>query len=255
VIRLNLAYWSRAVAAAVVGGLCFFAAWKVTAQNVTSRLMQTDPEAALIDPSLRAAALPIGERVYREHCADCHGDQALRERMDGVPNLFDADHLYESNSVAAVENIVRHGIRSGDNRGWGLAAMPAYATLTPYGKEPIPFLSPAEIRDVTEYVMSLSGAKGNRSAMVPGSQIFSGKAGCYDCHSPDGRGDRAIGAPDLTDADWLYGDGSAEAVARSIAAGRAGRMPGFSSELSPIETRAVAAFVASRASREARNTE
>ena len=47
---------------------------------------------------------------------------------------------------------------------------------------------------------------------------------CAACHGREALGNHAVGAPDLTDADWLYG-GDAETILTSILDGRNGVMP------------------------------
>jgi cytochrome c oxidase cbb3-type subunit 3 len=73
--------------------------------------------------------------------------------------------------------------------------------------------------------------------------VYSDKGGCYDCHARDARGDGAIGAPNLTDSIWLYGDGGARWIYDSIAYGRAGVMPAWADRLSPAQVRAVSLYV------------
>lgn len=123
--------------------------------------------------------------------------------------------------------------------------MPAYARARPYGNEPIPPLAPREIADVTQFLLDLHGSARDRAAAVRGKALYRGKAGCYDCHSPDGAGDPSIGAPSLVDDLWLYGDGSAESIARTLRVGRAGFSPAYARILTPVQARAVAAYVAS----------
>jgi cbb3-type cytochrome c oxidase subunit III len=85
------------------------------------------------------------------------------------------------------------------------------------------------------------------AAAARGAALYADKGLCYDCHSRDVQGDQAIGAPNLADGVWLYGDGSRESVFRSIAQGRAGVCPAFERRLSPAALRAVAVFVHDRA--------
>jgi cytochrome c oxidase cbb3-type subunit 3 len=66
---------------------------------------------------------------------------------------------------------------------------------------------------------------------------------CYDCHGDDAKGDSAIGAPDLTDADWLWGDGSADSIRAAITHGMAGQCPAWIDRLSPASIRALAVYV------------
>lgn len=207
-------------------------------------MMQADPERILTDPALAQAALKIGATVFASHCASCHGPAGQGSSAVGAPDLTDGDWLYGSGQVAEIEQIVRHGIRSGDSKGWNLADMPAYGTPRPYAHEPIPPLRPGDINDVVNYLTSLRGTNHDPASAQRGQAIFAGGGACFDCHSPDARGDTSIGAPNLVDDIWLYGDGSPASLYRSIAYGHAGIMPAFVRTLSPTEARAVAVYAA-----------
>lgn len=207
-------------------------------------LMLADPEAILSNPALRTTAIGLGTDVFARHCAACHGADGKGNRQVGAPDLTDGDWLYGSGQVAEIEEITLHGIRSGDPRGWDQASMPAYGRARPYTREQIPPLSPGEIASVVRYLRSLHGAPLDAAA-VRGKAIFIGRGACWDCHADDASGDSAIGAPNLLDDVWLYGDGSAPALFNSIAGGHAGISPAFARTLTPVEARAVAAYVAS----------
>ncbi len=217
------------------------------AHSQRDAIMQADPETILSRPDLAAPALAAGKAGFSAHCAGCHGADGKPDPLRNTPDLTDRDTLY-SPGVASTEQIVLHGIRSGDPRGWSLASMPAYATPRPYGREPIAPLTPAGIGDVTQFVLSLGGHATDVAAAARGGVIFRGRGGCYDCHADDGAGDQAIGAPDLTDGVWLYGDGSPASIARSIANGHAGICPAFARMLTPFEARAIAVYVVSLSS-------
>ena len=207
-------------------------------------MMRADPETILANPDLAAIALTIGRKGFAENCAACHGTGEGDPRR-GVPDLTDGDHLYGEGQVAEIEAIILHGIRSGDSRGWELADMPAYARSRPYPREPIAPLMPGQIGDVTQYLMQLRGKETDAAGALRGKALFKGSGACWDCHGPDGGGDSAIGAPNLADDVWLYGDGSPAAIAASIANGRTGRSPAFARHLSPSVVRAIAVYVAS----------
>jgi len=213
-------------------------------QALRDRLMRVDPEAILDQPELASAALAIGQRAFADHCASCHG-QGRADRLRGVPDLSDGDFLYGSGQVAEIEQIILHGIRSGDPRGWNLASMPAYAKPRPYAAEPIPAMVPGDVQDMVQYILARHGNKGDEAAAARGARLYAGRGACYDCHGPDGGGDETIGAPNLLDDVWLYGDGSARAIARSLTSGRAGVSPAYAHVLTPIEARATAVYVAS----------
>lgn len=216
----------------------------VADRRVQDRVMRADPEVILSEIDLADKALQAGKSGFEEHCASCHGS-GRGDPARGIPDLTDGDYLYGSGRVAEIEQIVLHGIRSGDPRGWDLASMPAYARARPYSREPIPPLSPEGLEDVTQYILSLHNRSTARSAVARGQFLFKGNGACWDCHGGDAGGDNAIGASNLLDDVWLYGDGSAASISRSIAHGRAGISPAFARKLSPFEARAIAVFVAS----------
>lgn len=212
------------------------------AHRVRDRIMRADPETILDQPKLARSALAIGHDGFVAHCASCHG-QGGGSPTRGVPDLTDGDFLYGAGQVSEIEQIVLHGIRSGDPRGWQLAAMPAFARAKPYAAEPIPPMSPGQIRDTVQFLMRKHGVETDPAAADRGAKLYGGSGGCYDCHANDGSGDEAIGAPNLLDDTWLYG-GSPAALTRTIEGGRAGISPAFARTLSPIEARAIAVYVA-----------
>ena len=237
--RARLALLSAALFMAVVAVLAL-----LTRSNDGDLIMRADPESVLASPQLAASALTTGKRGFVDHCAVCHGEGRGDPRR-GMPDLTDGDYLYGVGRVAEIEAIILHGIRSGDSRGWNLADMPAFSRTRPYAREPIPPLTPAQIDDITQYMMQMRGRETDQAAAARGKVLFKGSGACWDCHGPDGGGDSAIGAPNLADDTWLYGDGSAAAIALSITGGRAGRSPAFAGHLSPSDARAIAVYVAS----------
>ena len=147
--------------------------------------------------------------------------------------------------MSQIEEIVRYGIRAGNRRGWNLAIMPAYARLKSGTKEGPSYQTPQQVADLTQFVLSFTGRATDTEAAVRGGVTYNA-AGCWDCHGRDVQGDPAIGAPGLTDDEWLYG-GRPEDIRRSITQGRAGISPAFANKLTPGEQRSVAVYVASLA--------
>lgn len=237
-------YWPVLVAAAA---LVAFVVVVASRERVQAEILRGDPDTILADTELRPLALRRGEDVFASHCATCHGTEGKGDSKVGAPDLTDASFLYGRGRVAEIEQIVRHGIRSRDSRGFSLASMPAYASARPDLTEPLPPLTPREIEDVTQYILAFSGRVTDPVAASRGGVLFGTRAGCWDCHSEDARGDSAIGAPDLTDDSWLYGDGSHDPIHRSIAYGRAGTSPAFKNQLTAAQIRDVSIFVASLA--------
>lgn len=169
------------------------------------------------DPKLYEFAVAGGRTVFRENCAACHGTGA--EGGKGYPNLNDDDWLW-GGALNDIYTTIKHGIRS-EHEETRLSEMPAF------GRDAI--LKKAEIEEVANYVLSLSGkTKANQN----GAKLFADN--CAACHSADGKGNRELGAPNLADALWLYGD-TKEAVIQQVFAPRHGVMPTWEARL-PDET-------------------
>lgn len=209
------------------------------------RLLEADADA--IDRGSGAFAEREAAPLYRELCAGCHGARFTGDQARGIPDLSDGDWLYGSGRATEIERIILYGIRSGNGKGWNLTYMPAYGSATfrrPAGVDP---LTPGDIRDTVEYLRTLEKRPADAEAARRGREIYLGRGGCHDCHAPDGRGDTAIGAPNLADGIWLYGDGSRESVFDSIARGHSGSCPGWTRHLEAWQARALAIYVAGAA--------
>jgi cytochrome c oxidase cbb3-type subunit 3 len=211
---------------------------------VERRLLRTDPDALPADPALVRFAVSRGRPLFMVHCAVCHGVSATGDPAEGVPDLTDTDWLYGSGRVADIEQIIEYGIRSRNSRSWSLAIMPAYARPQPNPADKnIRPLSPGEISDLIEFLFRQQGRAADAEAASRGAALYTGDAGCFDCHSVDAKGDSAIGAPNLTDAVTLYGDGSRDALSQSIAYGRQGVCPAWIKKLGAPGIREIAVYV------------
>jgi cytochrome c oxidase cbb3-type subunit 3 len=220
--------------------------WRVSVAHVRDAVMRSDPDSLLSDTGLRGRVIADGKPLFARSCAGCHGADGAGSRDTGVPDLRDAETLHGTGLISEIEQIVLHGIRSGDSRGRNLADMPAYARAVPYPRDKIEPLKPGEIEDLATFLSAAQGRAEDGVAVARGKALYKEKA-CWDCHTNDAGGDPAIGAPNLVDRIWLYGDGSKAAIRRSIAGGRAGFSPAFNKHLTPYEARAVSAYAASLA--------
>jgi cytochrome c oxidase cbb3-type subunit 3 len=219
-----------------------------------ARLMRTDPDAVVQDAELTRFAIAYAQPVYDKNCASCHGAQMQGNSRDGVPNMAHPTWLYGEGRVAQIEHTILHGIRAGDPKGWNLADMPAFGEPNPYKRYKIEPLEPGDIRDVIEFILVTGGKPGDKVAAARGAKIFAAKGQCFDCHSPDAQGDAAIGAPNLIDDVWLYGNGSREDIYDTISRGRAGICPAWDQQLSPVTVRALAVLVYAASHKEAPKT-
>jgi cytochrome c oxidase cbb3-type subunit III len=218
-----------------------------------SRLIEREPDEIDRDLALWKFAREQAAPLYAKFCLACHGAALAGDPARGIPNLSDDDWLYGSGRVSEIERIVLYGIRSGNGKGWNLADMPAYARETPYRRFAVDPLTPADIRDTVEYLRSLERKPADADAARRGQDIFAGRGACYDCHASDGHGDSAIGAPNLTDDIWLYGDGSRQSVFESIARGHGGSCPAWTRQIAAWQARALAVYVRSAALSARRN--
>jgi len=172
------------------------------------------------------AGLLMGQRMYANNCSVCHGTAATGAY--GFPNLTDSDWLY-GGSIATIKETITNG-RTG--------AMPPWGSV----------LGEAGVRDMASYVLSLSGTSDlDNEAIARAKPQF--QALCIACHGADGKGTQALGAPNLTDNVWLYGD-SYEKIAHTIRTGRAGSMPAHKDLLSENKINLIAGYVYSLSNKE-----
>jgi cytochrome c oxidase cbb3-type subunit 3 len=232
------------LAALVLGGGLFLS---LRTANLYSRLLRGDPDAIAEKPELARFAASVAKPVYDRRCASCHGADMKGDRSRGVPNLIDQDWLYGSGRPVEVERTILYGIRASLPRTWNLADMPAFGQANPYRRYKVAPLSPGQIKDVVEFVRVLERKPADPLMASRGGKIFADTGQCFDCHSTDGAGDSAIGAPNLVDDIWLYGDGSRQSVFNSIAHGHAGVCPAWSTVLKPGQVRALAIYISNLA--------
>ena len=203
--------------------------------EIKAQLVSADLTTIAADPNLSAFAERAGAAVFRTNCATCHGSGAAGFEGKGYPNLKDNDWLW-GGTMEDIHLTVTHGIRNTTDPDARYSEMPKFGVDG--------LLEPAQIAEVTEHVLALSGQEHDATLAAAGATVWM-DAGCTGCHMDDGTGDRSQGAPNLTDAIWLYG-GSREAITESIFYARFGVMPNWNARLSEDEIRAVAFYVHSR---------
>lgn len=166
------------------------------------------------DPQARE----MGQRLFLNYCAQCHASDARGGK--GFPDLTDKDWLYGGDPETIVATITNGRT----------AMMPAWGKI----------LGDEATHNLAEYVASLSGATHDAARAARGKEVFA--TTCVACHGPEGKGNPAMGAPNLTDAIWLYG-GSNAALLESIGKGRNGVMPAWGEFLGPDKIHVLAGFV------------
>ncbi len=172
-------------------------------------------------------ALAVGERLFMNHCSQCHGSDGGGSK--GFPNLTNTHGAWLGARTA------EHIVQTVTQGRTGL--MPPMAAAV--GGE-------AELSEVAHYVLSLSGSPHNDIKAFSGKKLFNT---CAACHGVDGKGNKALGAPNLTDDYWLHGWGEA-AIINIIKNGKSNVMPAQAPMLSPEQIRVVAAYVYSLAKAE-----
>ena len=174
---------------------------------------------SILDLTKDETALKVGERLYINYCATCHGSDARGAR--GYPNLRDGEWIW-GGTPDAIKTTIMHGRQ---------AAMPSWEAAL--GGE-------RGVDEVAQYVLSLSGRATISELASKGKakyEIF-----CVACHGVDGKGNSALGAPNLTNDTWLYG-GSLTRISESIARRRNGNMPAQGEFLGEAKVHLLSAYV------------
>jgi cytochrome c oxidase cbb3-type subunit 3 len=181
---------------------------------VYARFAAMDIPAIAADPDARV----IGQRLFLNNCAQCHGSDA--RGAVSFPNLVQGDSMYGRTPEALHTSIAkgRNGV------------MPPMSAN----------INPKSAGDIAQYVRSMSGLAHDQIRVIPGKREYLNN--CVACHGVDGKGNKALGAPNLTDDVWLYGSSEATIVG-SILNGRNNRMPAQEHVLTPEQIRLLSAWV------------
>lgn len=180
------------------------------------------------DAALNEFAVQGGQAAFKVNCAPCHGSGA--QGSPGYPNLNDNDWLWGGN-LDAIYATIAHGVRSTDPD-TRASEMPAFGA---------DMLAPEQIGQVAAYVVSISGGVPADAAKADaGKQIFIDN--CSACHGEDGKGNRDLGAPNLTDAIWLRGEGE-EAIVAQVTKPKHGMMPAWLPRLGDATVKQLAIYV------------
>jgi len=163
-------------------------------------------------------AMGIGERLFMNNCAQCHGSDARGSK--GFPNLADGDWLWGGTPDKIKETLVQG--RMGN--------MPPMAAAVG---------TPDDVKNVAHYVLSLSGSPHDSLRASLGKSKF---GACAACHGMDGKGNQALGAPNLTDDIWLHGYGE-NAIVAMINNGKVNQMPAQQGKLSEGQIHVLSAYV------------
>lgn len=165
-----------------------------------------------------AGATAIGERLFMNHCAQCHGSDARGNK--GFPNLADTDWLHGGTPEKIAETITKGRV----------GQMPPMAAAVG---------TPDDVKNLANYVLSLSGSPHDslRSGLGKGKFVA-----CAACHGMDGKGNQALGAPNLTDDIWLHGWGE-QAIINMVTHGKTNAMPAQAGKLTEGQIHVLTAYV------------
>ncbi|MDW9461234.1 cytochrome-c oxidase, cbb3-type subunit III [Sinorhizobium meliloti] len=184
------------------------------------------------DEQLMETVRSTGHQLFGDNCAVCHGVDG--KGRSNYPDLTDDDWLW-GGGPEDIAQTLRVGIntRHPESR---IAQMPSF------GRDQM--LERNQVRDVAAYVYSLTNPRystpENIGRIEAGREVF--LTTCAACHGEDARGSREVGAPNLTDAYWIYG-GTMQGIIESVHGGRQGHMPTWDERLTPAEIKILALYV------------
>jgi cytochrome c oxidase cbb3-type subunit III len=181
---------------------------------IYAKFAAMDPEDVAKEPK----AMAIGERLFMNNCSQCHGSDARGSK--GFPNLTDGDWLHGGSPEKIKETLTNGRI----------GQMPPMAAAVG---------TPDDVKNVAHYVLSLSNSEHDVNRAKLGKEKF---GVCAACHGADGKGNQAVGAPNLTDDIWLHGFGEAAIIER-INYGKVNQMPAQGERLTPEQIHVLASYV------------
>ncbi|MDR3511512.1 MAG: cytochrome-c oxidase, cbb3-type subunit III [Caulobacteraceae bacterium] len=209
----------------VVKDLAGLQAQRATEAN---RLSTASLETIEKDPQLQAYALAVGQSIFGDNCATCHGSGGTGGK--GYPNLRDDVWLW-GGSLEDIQRTITYGVRADDPN-------TRFSQMPSFGRDKI--LQPDQVSDLTEYVVALSHRKADAAAVARAAPVF--QANCAVCHGPQGLGNQAMGAPNLTDSDWLYGADRAS-IHDQIWNGHGGVMPAWGHRFDANTIKALTVYI------------
>jgi cytochrome c oxidase cbb3-type subunit 3 len=162
-------------------------------------------------------AMSTARNLFQVNCAPCHGSDGGGAK--GFPNLTDKQWQWGGDPDTVVQTIMAGRV----------AAMP------PWGQ----VLGAQGVDQVVAYVQQISGQQADPTLAAAGKTQF--ETVCAACHGVDGKGNPLLGAPNLTDNEWLYG-GDAVTLKLTLENGRNGQMPAFGDRLGAERVRLLAAY-------------
>jgi len=179
------------------------------------------------DDALREFAIAAGGAAFKVNCVQCHGSGA--QGSSGFPNLNDDEWLW-GGSADQVYQTIMHGVRFSTDPDTRVSEMPAFRDI----------LNRDQIAQVSAFVASLTETVEGAALVEPGRKVFA--ENCAACHGDGAKGNREFGAPDLTDAIWLYGSSESE-IAAQVSSPKHGVMPAWGARLGDTKVKELAVYV------------
>lgn len=205
------------------------AALKAQRAAMVDRIQSSTLEEILSDQQMLSFARAQGRAAFADNCAPCHG--AGGGGAKGYPNLVDDDWLW-GGQLEDIAFTIRHGIRSTDDK-------TRSGTMPAFGRDKI--LERPDILAAADYVRSLSNLAVAKTAdLARGKKVFA--ENCAACHGETGKGNRELGAPDLTDPIWLFGS-DRDAIVEGITNGRGSVMPTWRTRLDDTTIKSLTVYV------------
>jgi len=199
--------------------------------GLIARIGATDVGDIAKDQELLRFAISGGSSAYKVYCSQCHGSGAQGAKAQGYPNLNDDAWLW-GGSIDAIYTTIAHGVRYEQDEDTRLSEMPAF------GRDEI--LTSDEIKALAEYVRSLSALEHDPAQAASAVTLFADN--CAACHGEDGKGIAEMGAPNLSDAVWHYGQETAQLRAQ-IRNPKHGVMPAWQDRLGDVTVKKLAVYI------------
>lgn len=179
------------------------------------------------DENLRTFAISAGSAAFKVNCIQCHGTGA--QGSAGYPNLNDDDWLW-GGKLEDIHTTLNHGVRYASDADTRVSEMPKFGDI----------LKPEEINHVASFVANMTTPQTDAAAVTAGKELYA--QNCAACHGDDAKGNKELGAPNLSDAVWLYGS-SVEQIAAQIRVPKQGAMPAWGARLGDVAIKELTVFV------------
>lgn len=192
------------------------------------RIERASFEEILANEMLMSIVQSSGHQLFGDNCAACHG-------VDGTgsanyPDLTDDDWLW-GGDVETIAETMRVGINTEHPES-------RFAQMPSFGRDGL--LNREQVNSVAAYVYSLSNPDYSTDKIAAGREVF--LTSCAACHGANARGNQDLGAPNLTDAYWIYG-GNLQTIVTTVHGGRHGHMPTWDERLTNAEIKILALYV------------